>query len=89
VPVGEHNVPVDRRLKLGRGLRIVGVFVRIGEIDDPQVGEPEALDDLDDRPPFVGLPVHLAAESVHGRPPMVQEDVRGLGLGLAVAVHLV
>ena len=89
VSFGEHNVPVDRRLQLGRRLRIVGVFVRVGQVDDPQVGEPEALDNLHDPRPFVGLPVNLAVEPVHGRPPVVQEHVRGLGLGLAVAVHLV
>jgi hypothetical protein len=64
----------------------MGILVGVREIDDAQICEARAPDDLR---PLVGLPVHLAADPVHARPPVVQEDVRRLGLGLAVAVHFV
>ena len=89
VTVGEPDETVDGRLQLGHGLGIVGILVRVGEVGQAQVSEPEALDDLHDLGPPVGLPVDIAALPADGRPPMVEQDVRGLRLGLAVAVHLV
>ena len=43
----------------------------------------------DDRRPLVRLAVDLARRPAHRRPPVVQEDVGQLRLGLVVAVHLV
>ena len=89
VALGKRHEPVDGRLQLGHGLGIVGILVRVGEVGQAQVGEPEALDDLHDLGPPVRLAVDIAALPADGRPPVVEQDMRVLRLGLAVAVHLV